>query len=356
MRVTLRHFAAPLCTVAVAAALLAGGAQAVHAAPLRLGPIRDRILPPGAARAAQAGTLVSITTPSGVTLPVTIDTRLGAAGTVAAQRYADILDGLPHGDELAELRMTLVPSAEVNARCGGSDSSGILACYSPSASRMILPGDGVDPAGGYSIEYVLTHEYGHHIAANRSNAPMTALDYGPKRWSSYELVCDKVGQGRLFPGDQGANYLRDPGESWAETYARLTYPDEPWRFSTLLEPDAGALVAASLDVSDPWTGGKTRTFRSTLTRSGATSRSFAITLRLDGRLAVRLHGPRGAQYDLRMSSLGVVRTRTRTRGAQDSIVYGNACREAREERVTLTVLRRSGSRGGAFRLTVAYAG
>ena len=87
---------------------------------------------------------------------------------------------------------------------------------------------------------MIAHEYGHHIAAHRSNAPLEALDFGPKRWSSYELVCSNTIDGKLAPGDQGANYLSNPGEAWAEAYARLVFPAEAWRFTPLLKPTQGS--------------------------------------------------------------------------------------------------------------------
>ena len=113
-----------------------------------------------------------------------------------------------------------------------------LACYGANDKTMILPGD--QPAGSdVSVNYVIAHEYGHHIAANRSNAPLAALDFGPKRWSSYELVCKNTIDGRLAPGDEGTNYLSNPGEAWAEAYARLVFPAEAWRFTPLLQADPG---------------------------------------------------------------------------------------------------------------------
>ena len=117
---------------------------------------------------------------------------------------------------------------------------------------MIVP-DAQAAGSDVSVDYVIAHEYGHHIAAHRSNAPLDALDFGPKRWSSYELVCSNTLDGKLAPGDEGVNYLSNPGEAWAEAYARLIYPTEAWRFTSLLKPTAGSLLAAQADVAQPWT-------------------------------------------------------------------------------------------------------
>ena len=58
-----------------------------------------------------------------------------------AQTYATFLGTLPHGAELASLKVTVVPSAEIASECGGEPSDGILACYGASDQTMIVPGD-----------------------------------------------------------------------------------------------------------------------------------------------------------------------------------------------------------------------
>src|SRR5256885_1188394 len=84
------------------------------------------------------------------------------------------------------------------------------------ASALVVPGD--DPDSGVSAEAVAAHEYGHHVAAHRSDAPWPAIDYGTKRWSSYEQVCAKTRANQLFPGAEDIpNYTRNPGEAFAET-------------------------------------------------------------------------------------------------------------------------------------------
>ena len=100
----------------------------------------------------------------------------------------------------------------------------ILACYSDSQRRMIVPGDLQATASGVTTSYVIAHEYGHHVASHRSNAPLSAPDYGPKRWASYELVCLKTDQRLLFPGNESVLYHQNPGENWAETYAQARVP------------------------------------------------------------------------------------------------------------------------------------
>ena len=72
-------------------------------------------------------------------------------------------------------------------------------------------------SGGATTSYVVAHEYGHHIAANCSDAPFPAIAYGPKYRASEELVCARTLAGRLAPGDEGSRYGSNPAEACAET-------------------------------------------------------------------------------------------------------------------------------------------
>ena len=163
-----------------------------------------------------------------------------------------------------------------------------------------------------------------------------------------------LAEGESAPGDEGQYYPQNPGEAWAETYAHLTYPQERWRFTSLLEPDAGAYDAARRDVLDPWIAPAKGTFDGTFTASGPRTRSFTFRLTLDGALKIKLHGPSRARYDLSVSSLGKNRGRTSGRAARDELAWQAACRQVRDETVTVTVARRSGT--GPFRVDVSYAG
>ena len=91
-----------------------------------------------------------------------------------------------------------------------------LGCYGD--NQLVMTGDA---AGGFEPEDVARHEYGHHIAFNRSNTPWKGLEWGPKRWASYEGVCARVRAGTAYPGDQSLLYRLNPGEAFAETYRLL---------------------------------------------------------------------------------------------------------------------------------------
>jgi hypothetical protein len=128
------------------------------------------------------------------------------------QRWADFFASLLHGPELARLKVYVAPLGEVQQICGG----GAVGCYGD--DRLIVTNE---PARGFAPEEVARHEYGHHIARNRSNAPWPASDWGPKRWASSANVCRRVRWNTAYPGDESLLYKLNPGEGFAEAYRVL---------------------------------------------------------------------------------------------------------------------------------------
>jgi hypothetical protein len=299
-------------------------------------PFKDRVIERVSARASQAP--VQYPTADGLTIPVT------AADPAVAQQYATLVGTLPHGPELAELKIVVVPTAGIADACGANEDEDVVACYGAFDQTMIVP-DAAPPGSEYSVEYVIAHEYGHHIAAHRSNAPLPAIDWGPKRWSSYELVCINTMRGRLAPGDEGDYYLANPGEAWAEAYARLVFPNEAWRFTSLLRPTQGALLAAMADVSQPWTK------RSVATFDGTGTKAFRLPLTLDGAFTLSLDAPGRTKYDLVLRSDG----RVIERSSNGRMHFRIACRDRRTENLTIKVARRSGP-ATPYTLEARYAG
>jgi hypothetical protein len=317
---------------------------------------KDRVLrkpaKPHAHRAA-TGAFAAYPTKEGTSVNVAIsDAYNGQVTSAVAQSYVDFLDSLDHGPELAMLRVVIAPSSEVVSTCGGQD--GTLACYDSSNSTMYVPGEPTTTADGVTTSYVVAHEYGHHIAANRSNPPFGAFGWGPKYWASYQHVCDRATRGLLSPGDEGANYSANPGEGWAETYAQLKYPDVAWQFTPLLKPDAGAFAAARQDVLTPWAHPVTKIFTGTFRRSGSNTRRFAFPLNLDGSMSVRLYGPHNTNYNLAIASNGADQGHTSTAGSRDRLSFKAACRKQTSEQVVVAVKRVTGS--GPFTMRVSYAG
>ena len=200
------------------------------------------------------------------------------------QRWADFLATLVHGAELSTVTVLLATPEQISRTCGQD----AVACYSSRGAQLYAPGE--DPGSDLSAEAVITHEYGHHIAANRSNAPWLALDWGPKRWASAMQVCAKARRGVLVPGaEDPVQYTENPGEGWAETYRVLNErkagrSETPWQIvDQALYPTAAALTAAEQDVVAPWQTGTSTTQTVALTRTKKT-RTFTVGAQLDGTL------------------------------------------------------------------------
>jgi hypothetical protein len=214
------------------------------------------------------------------------------------QRWADFLATLIHGSELSTVTVFLATAEQISRTCGQD----AVACYSSRGAQLYAPGE--DPGSDLSAEAVIAHEYGHHIAANRSNAPWVALDWGPKRWASAMQVCTKARSGVLVPGaEDSVHYTENPGEGWAETYRVLNErkagrAETPWQIvDQALYPTAAALTAADQDVTAPWSAGTTTTQKAVLTRTKKT-RTFTVATRLDGTLKMTLRAPAGMRVSL----------------------------------------------------------
>jgi hypothetical protein len=238
------------------------------------------------------------TVAGGETVSVYVSTTYPEADAVA-RSWAEFFAGLPHGAELALLRAYIAPLDEVQGLCEGWD---VLGCYG--GQKLVTVGDssaGVPPAS------VAAHEYGHHVAANRSNAPWAAIDWGTKRWASGAGICSRTQARTAFPGDEGANYSFNPGEAFAESYRVLAETNGSalgydWPIiDPSFRPDARALAAVREDVLHPWVTSPATTIRGKFLRR---SRSWTATVAtpLDGDLRLRLTMPGGGVNEVTLLS------------------------------------------------------
>jgi hypothetical protein len=114
------------------------------------------------------------------------------------QGWADFVAALLHGKEIAKVTMYVAPFSEMQTVCQSTEADG---CYLFQSEQIVVPGEA--PTDGVPVEEIVAHEYGHHIALNRSNWPWPAVEWGTKRWASYENVCARVLAHTAFPGDEG---------------------------------------------------------------------------------------------------------------------------------------------------------
>ena len=252
------------------------------------------------------------------------------------QAAVNFLDSLVHGPELGNLTVYVKTPSEIGTVCGAD----ALACYDPTQQALIVPGEDVP---GYAVEPIVAHEYGHHVARNRNNAPWLAYTYGTKRWASYEGICTLAQHGVVFPGDEGVHYALNPGEAFAETYRVLNtnalgFPMLPWNIvDNGFYPDTTDLDLVREDVLQPWTSPTSYVWRGTFRRRRQLLLK-SLPSYYDGTVAVSVKGPRGTTVGLVDKQNHVVAA-TRTRlaatlcsgGARAAVLAG------RRGRFTVTV-------------------
>ena len=174
------------------------------------------------------------------------DSMVTVVITDACQQYCEAADPgaiasfigtLLHGSEVNVLTVQLDTPRQIEYDCG----IGAAACYFTGRDRIILSGDESFASDGASRDFVLAHEYGHHVAQHRrAPAPFgPAVDWGTTHWATYKNVCQGQRSRRLFPGNEGFHYFEDPGEAYAESFAYIRFPDAPqgWAWVDSLKPN-----------------------------------------------------------------------------------------------------------------------
>jgi hypothetical protein len=239
----------PGCAAAVAVIALVAFAwpQGAHAAereadPLSLGavaprpaagPVRDRVIEgqPRTLRGARAASNTPVyQDQDGHSVHVEVSNAY-ADPEVRAQELVNLLGTFLHTGEMNNLTAALLTPRELRRLCG----RGALACYFPDDERIVVSGEDGGP-NEPPREFVIAHEYGHHLAANRSNSPWTALDRGTKRWATHEGICRGIKRRKIRP----SFYFENPGEAFAEAFAFYHYPDLIKWIWDIARPDQGA--------------------------------------------------------------------------------------------------------------------
>jgi hypothetical protein len=263
------------------------------------------------------------------------------------QAIADTIATFIHGPEVNLLTVQLDTPFQLGFDCGFEAQS----CYFGGENKIVLSGD-ADPAPDTaSRDFVLAHEYGHHVAQHRDlPAPFrSAIDWGTERWASAENVCEGHRAGAFFPGDEGTHYYEDPGEAFAETFAFNRYPEAAveWAWAPALRPSAASFRALRKDTLRPWLGRHSFTVSGRVPRSGAVVREFRTPF--DGKVSIGPAGDRKLGYEL------IIRNRAGKdlRSSRQGVSFNHrldytVCGQSRL-RVAVRAL---GGAGKPFRLTI----
>jgi hypothetical protein len=212
------------------------------------------------------------------------------------QAIANTIGTFIHGPEVNLLTIQLDTPFELGFDCGFDAQS----CYFSGENKIILSGDAELAPDGASREFVLAHEYGHHLAQHRDlPAPFpSAIDWGTERWASLENVCQGERSGSFFPGDEGHHYYEDPGEAFAEAFAFNRFPDAAveWAWSPALKPTAESFAALREDALKPWRGRISFTVSGRIPKSGVVVQEFRTPL--DGQVSIGPAGGARLGYEL----------------------------------------------------------
>jgi hypothetical protein len=284
---------------------------------------------------------------SGETVAISVtDACRVACDAADPQQIADTLGTFVHGPEMELLTVQLDTPSQIEFDCG----YGAEACYYGGEDKILLSGDDTPAPEGASRDFVLAHEYGHHVAQHRESPPPfpAAIDWGTPRWASYEHVCQGSRAGALFPGNEGLHYFRDPGEAFAESFAHLRFPASavPWRWAARLKPDDAALEAIREDTLEPWLGRRGFELQGRLSqRHDAAVRAFKTPL--DGVVSLRPRSQGLFGLSLLSPAGHVLRTSRHGLSFGHQLNY-TVCGQHRL-RVAVRPSRRS---GGAFKLQI----
>jgi hypothetical protein len=236
----------------------------------------------------------AITTSAGETVTVLVSDALDPS--VTPEVWAGFIAHLVHGPEISKLTAYLATLDQVEELCGAR----ALGCYGDDTLVSI----GETLIDGTTPDEVVRHEYGHHIAFNRTNPPWVAVDWGPKLWASSVGVCARVSAGTAFPGDESFHYDQNPGEAWAETYRLMDERKNgiltaSWAIvSPSFFPTDAAYQAAERDVLQPWSAGHTETYRRVFTKKAKKMWLIHLQTPLDGNVSVSAVFPKGGLYDV----------------------------------------------------------
>ena len=323
-----------LLAAPAAAAARSPQAMSLLAGPRTAAPVHDVVLPrPGLASARISATASSqrylVNDGSGATVSIAVTASCETSCDASdPQPIANFIGTLMHGFEVDLLTVQLDTPFQLGLDCGFEAE----ACYYSGQNKMVISGDDWTGIGGATREFVIAHEYGHHVAQHRDSvAPFpAAIDWGPPHWASYERVCQGRRAGVLFPEGEGSHYFAHPGEAFAEAFAHYHFPQLPvaWRWTKSLKPTAASFRTIREDTLTPWLARENLTLKGRFSAGGSVVKWLRTPL--DGRLSLRPSGPqrRGYRFVLRTSDGRILRSSSQGLGPQRQLNY-TVCGQSR---------------------------
>jgi hypothetical protein len=318
-------------------------------------PLRDAVIQESGAASARISATAStqrypIDDGSEATIAVSVTAACAESCQVTdPRRIADFIGTLIHGDEVSLLTVQLDTEYQLGFDCG----FGAEACYFSGENKIVIGGYEEPDGEGDTLDFILAHEYGHHVAQHRELPPPfgAAIDWGPERWASVENVCRGSRAGKLFPGNEGSHYYEDPGEGWAESFAHYRFPEAQvaWHYSPALKPTPASFRAIREDTLSPWQGRRSFTLSGHIPARGEGAAVESLRTPLDGTVSLRPSSLRRHGYELALRSRAgrLLRSSRHGFGPRHELDYTVCGQKTLSLAITST-----GHAGGTFKLQV----
>ena len=164
--------------------------------------------------------------------PLRFDVRVEG---VDPEWYAALLRAAPHGNEISAVRVDVVSWSELGSICG-REASG---CYG--RNTITVPAEETE-----SNAHTVVHEYGHHLDRSTPVAGL-AEPNGTSVWWRARGMAELVRLGSVARS-YSLGWNRSIAEIFAEDYAQLARPGEPFAIGWLEPPDETTLAAIRADL------------------------------------------------------------------------------------------------------------
>jgi hypothetical protein len=169
---------------------------------------------------------------------ITFDVRATAVDT---EWYASVLRAAAHGDEISNVKITIVPEPQIPAVCGGQEAA---ACYSRTGTPTIFV-----PAGkSRLLETVLLHEYGHHLDTFWHVSGVPELNGTATWWAARGMASLLASNQVAF--DYSLGWGHSIAEVFAEDYAYI-HTHNRYGITWLSPPDAALQSAMFAELGTP---------------------------------------------------------------------------------------------------------